>query len=280
MIRMAPRAGVTLIELAVTLVLTAIMVAIAGAALQRVLAVQSETTRADGRRTALTDALHTLVRHAASADPARGDLRSVRDTALEFMHAIGSATVCSAEGDTLVLTGSADSLPWSATIPRAVTDDDALRVWHDGDARWIARRIRTAGAATGACGDSSTTWPDRATQRLVLDGPTAGMRPGAMVRVLQRERWSLVRSTDGTWSLAIATWDEARTTFAAPQPLLAPLAPPSGDGLRIRALDALGTPLADSALPRTRTLLVALRYAPTARRGIITDSVRIDVGTH
>jgi prepilin-type N-terminal cleavage/methylation domain-containing protein len=280
MIRMAPRAGVTLIELLVTLFLTAILISIAGASLQRVLAVQSETTRADGRRTALTDALHTLVRHAASADPARGDLRSVRDTALEFTHAIGSATVCRAAGDTLVITGSADSLPWSATLPRAVTDDDALRVWHDADARWITRRTRTAGTATGACGDSGSTWPDRATQRLLLDAPTAGMRPGAIVRVLQHERWSLVRSADGTWSLALATWDEARNTFGVPQPLLAPLAPPAGDGLRARALDALGTPLADSALPRTRTLLVAIRYAPTARRGAITDSVRIDVGTH
>lgn len=281
MTRIARRTGVTLIELLVVLVLVMVLVAIAGGSLQRLLAIQSQSAIADGRRAALSDALSTLTRHVAAADPSHGDLRAARDTVLELLHGIGSTTVCYARGDTLVVTSSADSMPWRTTLPRAVTDDDALRVWHDGDAHWITRRVRTTAPATGPCGDGSRPWPDRANQQLVLDGTTSGMRPGAVVRVLQHERWSLVRGGDGNWSLTLATWDAARRAFNPPQPLLSPLSPPSagaGAGLVVRAIDALGNPLPDSALAQARSVIVVIRYRPTGRLGVITDSVRIDVG--
>jgi prepilin-type N-terminal cleavage/methylation domain-containing protein len=280
--RSARRPGVTLIELLVVLALVMVLVAIAGASTQRLLAIQSQAASADTRRSALSDALRTLTRHVASAESSRGDLRSAQDTVLELLHGIGSTTVCNARGDTLVVTNSADSMPWRTTLPRAVTDDDALRIWHDGDARWITRRVRTTAPATGPCGDGSLPWPDRATQQLVLDGTTSGMRPGAVVRVLQHERWSLVRGGDGNWSLTLATWDASRHAFNPPQPLLSPLSPPSagsGAGLVVRAIDALGNPLPDSALGQARSVIVVLRYRPTGRQGVITDSVRVDVGT-
>lgn len=281
MMRDPHRRGVTLIELLVCLVLVTLLTGIGSLSTQRVLAVQSRSASADARHTALSDALLTLSRHVASADPLRGDVRMARDTALEIVHDIGMTTVCRTAGDTLVVTHGADTVPWAATLPRRITTDDHLRVWHDADARWIARRIRTVNAASGPCGDSSLAWPDRGTQRLVLDSTTIGMRPGVVVRVLQHERWSLVRGADGNWSLSMATFDATRAAMTTPQPLLSPLSSPtapSGPGLLVRALDGLGATLADTALRRTRALMLTLRLAPTSRHGAFADSVRINVG--
>jgi Tfp pilus assembly protein PilE len=274
------RCGTTLVELLVAIVLVTILAAIGGVVTQRVLTVHARTAATDSRRSALADALATLVRHAASVQPGHGDLRVARDTSLEFVHDIGMTTVCRVRGDTLVVTNAADTVPWSATLPRAITTDDELRVWHDADARWVRRSVLAVAPVSGACGDSSLAWPGSGTQQLVLDSSTAGVRPGVVVRVRQRERWSLVRGGDGNWSLSMATWDATRHRFAVPQPLLSPLSPPAshvGPGMVVRAVDAMGSVLPDSALAHTHALLVSLRFTTAVRTGAITDSVRINV---
>jgi len=274
------RRGVTLVELLVAIVLVTMLAAIGGVITQRMLTVHARTAATDSRHSALADALATLARHAASVQPGQGDLRVARDTSLEIVHDIGMTTVCRVHGDTLVVTSGPDTVPWSATLPRAITTDDAVRVWHDADARWLRRNVVAVAPASGACGDSSLTWPSLGTQQLVLDSSTGGMRPGVVVRVRQRERWSLVRGGDGNWSLSLATWDATRNRFAVPQPLLSPLTPPAareGPGLAVRAVDAQGRVLADTALADTHALLVTLRFRPSVRLGANTDSVRINV---
>jgi len=274
------RRGLTLMEMLVAIVLVTMLVAIGGAIAQRVLAVHARTSAADSRRSALADALATLTRHAASVQPMQGDLRAARDTTLEIVHDIGMTTVCRAAGDTLVVTSGADTVPWSSTLPRAITTDDIVRIWHEADARWLPRNVLAVAPASGTCGDSARPWPGTGTQRLLLDRNTAGLRPGTLVRVLRRERWSLVLGGDGKWSLALATWDASRNIFAVPQPLLSPLASPSartGAGFDVRAVDGEGRALADTALANAHALLVTLRSLPSARLGAITDSVRINV---
>ena len=276
------RRGVTLVELLVAMMLLLVLLSISGASMQRLLAVQAHTGTVDARAGAISDALQTLRRHAASIDLAAGDLRVARDTALELVRTVGVTTVCRASGDTLTVTSSADTMPWSSTMPRAITSDDAVRVWHDRDARWIAREILGVLPASGACGDSTIAWRDRATQQLILDSGTTGMLPGLAVRVVQRERWSLVRGGDGKWSLSLATWNAVRNTFNTPQPLLSPLAAPSaasGPGLSVRALDTQGRQLPDSARNSAVAVLLMLRGLPSPRDGAPIDSVRIHVGS-
>ncbi len=277
------RPGVTLVELLVALVLLLVLLTISSASMQRLLAVQARTGTTEARGSASSDALQTLRRHAATIDLASADLRVARDTALELVYTVGVTTVCRTNRDTLVVTSSADSLPWSSTLPRAITSDDAVRIWHDADARWMRRRVLGALPASGPCGDSSVAWPDRATQQLLLDSGTTGLRPGVAVRVVQRERWSLVRGGDGRWSLSLATWNAARNSFDVPQPLLSPLSAPSaagGAGLVVRALDAQQRVVSDSALQTASALLIVLRGLPSRRDGAPLDSVRIHVGAH
>ncbi|MES3036098.1 MAG: hypothetical protein V4813_18985 [Gemmatimonadota bacterium] len=277
------RTGVTLVELLVSLVLLLALLAISGASMQRLLAVQSRTGAGDARSRATSDALQTVRRHAGTIDVGNGDLLVARDTALELVRTVGVTTTCRSSGDTLVVTSGADTLPWSSTLPRAISTDDAVRLWHETDARWVSRRVLGALPASGPCGDGGAPWPDVASQALVLDSMPSGVRPGAAVRVVQRERWSLVRGGDGRWSLALASWNAARTTFDTPQPLLSPLSAPSatgGPGLVVRALNAQGAVVADSALRSAVALVVMLRGLPASRDAAPFDSVRIHVGAH
>lgn len=278
------RAGVTLLELLVSMLLLLVVIAIGAVTSQRTLTVQSRLGVLTARRDGISDALRTIGRHAAGVDPAAGELLAARDSLLELRHTIGVATVCRSGGDTLILEHGPDSVAWAGTLPRAVTADDELRLWDDGVGRWAGRRILTIGSASGACGDSTTPWPGRAAFRVVVDSFVGAIRPGGLVRVLQRERWSLVRSGDGRWSLSLATWDAARRAYDPSQPLLAPLASPiapGGQGFTVRAIDRAGVVLIDSiALRRTRSLLATLRTAAHSRLGTTVDSIRVNVGAH
>jgi prepilin-type N-terminal cleavage/methylation domain-containing protein len=278
-----PRPGVTLVELLVSLMLLLVLVAIGAIAATRTLRAQHRIATLETRATAVSDALHTLTRHAADADPRLGDLHVARDTTLDISHPIGITTLCRLDADSAILGDAPESLPWSTALPRAVTTDDQLRIWDESRQRWTTVGIRSVGTASGGCGDSLHPVSARATQRVVLADSLSGAHVGAPVRVLQRERWSLVRGGVGAWALSMATWDAARGAFTAPQPLLAPLAPPSaagGPGLTVRAIDALGSPLADSTLVNARSILVVLRAPVHPLFGALADSGRINVGAH
>jgi len=275
------RAGMTLIELIVSLMVLMVLITIGGVTAQRSLQVQARASVVDARRTALSDAIRTLSRHSANIDLMRGDLRAARDTVLELMHTVGTVPVCRMVADTLFINTGRDTTPWSASLPRLVSSDDEVRLWHDATATWESRTVRSLTAASGACGDTTQPWAGRATQRLLLSGSVSGIRAGAQVRIVQREKWSLVRGGDGNWSLSLAAWDRVRNRYDAPQPLLSPLSAPGargGSGFAVRALNASGDMVPESALFSAHALLVTLRIAPHARYGATTDSVRINVG--
>lgn len=277
------RRGVTLVELLVSIVLLLIVVSIGAIVARRTMAIQARMSVRDARASAMSDALNTLARHAASAEPGLADIRRARDTVLDLVHGIGVTTVCRVARDTMVITSDADSLPWSASLPRSVTTDDQVRVWRDDERDWLERSILSAGSASGTCGDSSRSWPGRGAQRLVLSSAIDGVQAGAPVRVLQRARWSLVRGGDGAWALSMSTWDASRSAFQVPQPLLAPLAAPSapgGAGFTVVAIDARGAVLPESNLSATRSLIAVLRAPRHQIYGNVVDSVRINVGPH
>ncbi len=275
------RRGVTLVELLLALLLSGVVVAIGSMSLRTAVSALARAGATGTRASTITDALRAIDRHLASVDRVVGDIRVARDTALDILHTIGVAGVCRVRADTVVLSAVGDSLPWRTVLPRSVTTDDELRVGPTDAGVWLTRAVREVSATAGACGDSLHVWPGRAWQKLVLSDSVPGIVAGAMVRVLQREKWSLVRGGDGQWSLSLATWDAAGARFNTPQPLVTPLASPSaagGPGVAVTALDVRGLPLPDSALALTRAVHVVLRSARHARFGQVTDSVRINVG--
>jgi Tfp pilus assembly protein PilV len=281
--RHSSRAGTSLPEILVALTITLVVLGIGSIAATRTIAVQSTGSASEIASSTRNSALATLARHLTNSVPHDGDLFTVHDTVLEFAHMIGVATVCAIRGDTLLTTRGVDSLPWNTTLPRAITSDDRLRLWSDSTSSWRTHGVRVVGTATGACGSLDRPWPGAAWQRITLDGAPHGVGVGGLIRVLQRERWSLLRSGDGTWSLALATWDAGRGRFGVPQPVLAPLnAPgaPDAAGLTVRAIDGAGATLPAADLARTASVIVAIRSAVPPRVSSGNDSVRINVPAH
>lgn len=277
------RAGVTLIELLVSLMLLVIVLGIGAIAASHTVRTQARTAMLDARASAISDAIRTLARHATDLDPSRHDIRAAHDTLMDIVHPIGFTSVCRLSADTIITAARDDSIPWSAVLPRAITTDDELRIWQDPQQAWVQLGVRAVSAASGPCGDSTTAFPGRAWQRVVLSDSSSATRVGATVRVLQRERWSLVRGGDGAWALSMATWDATRATFNSPQPLVAPLAAPAaigGPGFAVRAINSAGAIVADSTYAATRSLIAVLRAPRHALYGTIADSVRINVAAH
>ena len=137
------RPGLTLIEIIVSLALLLVLLSVGSLVARRSIQVLLTVSATELRSGTLSDALRTLTRHLRNADPAAHDLRVARDSVLDLVHTIGAATLCRVSRDTIVLAAPNDALPWSSTLPRWVTTDDAVRVWHDSDARWIERDVRS-----------------------------------------------------------------------------------------------------------------------------------------
>jgi prepilin-type N-terminal cleavage/methylation domain-containing protein len=277
------RRGMTLIEVMIATTLLLLVTAIAALVARRTTSILSVLSTRDTRGSALSDALATLQRHAAGTQPELGDIHALRDSVVEFSHTIGTTSACSIRGDTLTVPQPDEALPWTPTMPRLVTTDDRVRIWDDRRQQWITRQVVATAPAAGACGDVTLPWPGLARQRLRLDDSLPGVRAGAPLAVLQRERWSLVRGGDARWSLSLATWDAAAGSFAVPQPLVAPLASPrspDGAGLVVTGVDRDGSPVSDSTLQLIRSLRVLFRSERHPRAGLLTDSVQINVGIH
>lgn len=280
----ASRRGTSLPELLVALTISLIVLSIGSRAATSAIALQSTISASDISSTTRNSAVATLSRHVTNSIPRDGDLYSAQDTVLEFAHTIGVVTVCAIRGDTILTTRGADSLPWHTSLPRTISTNDRLRIWSDSTSTWRTLGVRTIGTATGPCGTPDRPWAGSAWQRIALDSIPTGVSVGALIRVLQRERWSLLRSGDGTWSLALATWEAARGRFGVPQPVMALLNAPSapgGPGLDVRAADATGTTLTSANLERTASVTVILRSATPPRGGTVaSDSVQINVRAH
>ncbi|MDZ7632772.1 MAG: prepilin-type N-terminal cleavage/methylation domain-containing protein [Gemmatimonadaceae bacterium] len=200
------RHGVTLIEMIVALLLLLIVLGVGSLTARRSIGAVASIGALESRSAALRDALTTLSRHVAGSEPHRLDLLSAHDSVLELRHTIGVSTLCHARIDTLVIGGSNDSLPWGAAMPRAVTTDDQLRLWDDHQQRWRQVGVRGVSGAGGVCGDSIGPRFGLAAQRVIIDDTLASIAPGAVVRVLQRERWSLLRGGDGLWDRTAGTF--------------------------------------------------------------------------
>jgi prepilin-type N-terminal cleavage/methylation domain-containing protein len=273
--------GFTVIELLVSLVLLSMLVMLSAQTARVALTTQARTDHLASRASALADARRTLRAHLAGIAPTRNDLHEVRDTVLDLTHTLGSTVVCRVMGDTVVIAARVSGAPWHAAAARLVDRGDMVRVWNERVAAWSDHVVLDARSASGPCGDATRPWPEAASQRLVIaDTLPSRVRPGAPIRVMQRQKWSLVRGSDGLWSLSLATWDAALARFATPQPLVSGLAAPSapeGAGFAVRAEDSVGSTLSTALLTRTRHVSVRLRAARHPRYGSLTDSVLVNV---
>src|SRR5690242_19813441 len=219
--------GFTLPELMIALTCAGLLfAAIASIALrqQRLCGELATSAALTGR---LREVVATLPIDLRAASPAAGDIRDARDTSLEIRSTIASAVVCDTAGRSLVL-GPAPygAGTYAAFLSLVVAGDTAwLLDIRDTIETWAPRRITSVSSTTVTkCGRGAPLTSGVAFTATVfaLDTLPPG-RAGAVLRVTRPERYSLYRSSDGSWQLGARDWNTTTLRLNTIQPVAGPL---------------------------------------------------------
>ncbi len=216
-------------------------------------------------REGVRDALEVLssdVRGTSVADT----VRLATDSAIEFFATIGASVVCQNLGNEVGLPAPHPS-GTSLTIFRTEPDTGDLALFHVDSAgtneRWERRRISgfVLQSLATSCPPSS-----RLSQQADLDAGARGIvvslstplggdiRPGAIVRFIRRQRYSLYRASDGDWYLGYRRCNAMGVSVCGTvQPVSGPYRAFSRDqrvtGLLFEYFDAFGHALDVAAAP-------------------------------
>lgn len=245
------RPGFTLPELVIALTCASLVfAAIASIALrqQRLFAELADNAATTAH---LREVIATAPIDLRAVSPAAGDVRDARDTSLEVRATIASAVVCDTAGRSLALapTRSSTETFTEYSAPIAQSDTAWLLDPRDTLERWIPRRITSVSSTTmascAAGGPAIGTGPFTSVL-LVLDTLAPG-RAGTVLRVTRPVRYSLYRSSDGSWQFGARDWNTSGFRLNAIQPVAGPLSPPSARGLVFSYVDSSGGTVASPA---------------------------------
>jgi hypothetical protein len=274
------RAGVTLLELTIALVLGGVVLAV----VVSIGVLQERIYRG------VADALDNQeqLRHAAAVLPVDlrgasvpgGDLVAgeLRDSSIELRRTVGTGVVCelTAHGIALPPSGRGRAL---ASFLSSLDAGDTAWVYHDsaGSDRWQGYEVQAIGHSLTACPSAApmalvpaaADGQPRLTIDLGVDTAATGLSVGAPVRFTRLARYSVYRASDRAWYLGFRDWNAVSGQFNIIQPVSGPYASwnaRSPGGLRFSYKDVsgleLGPPVAD---PRAVALIEILASTRTAR---------------
>ena len=271
------RSGFTLLELAIVLGILGVVGSAIGLTLLRQQRFYRGTEELVGAREGVRDAIEILstdIRGMSIADTAR----LLTDSAVEMFANAGSSVVCQIAGSEIGL--PAGTSPRGNTLTALLTQPDTgdlalfLRDSADGGSLWERHRIAAFSArskattcppSTGfaAAGDVDAT---ETAYAVVLSTPLSGhVHRGAPVRFIRRGRYSLYRSSDGSWYLGYRRCNAlGPSVCGAIQPLSGPYrafsSNPRSTGLLFEFFDGSGV-----RLPPGSSWLTLARVDVTAR---------------
>ncbi|MBU6366110.1 MAG: hypothetical protein KJT01_07860 [Gemmatimonadetes bacterium] len=236
------RRGHTLVELLAALPLAALLLALVATSLVTT-SQSARRSEADTRRA--RELRHALAVLAAELRPLPPHaLTHVSDTLLAFEAPLLVGLACAQPTRaTLVLVptpAASAERPWR-TLPAT---DDQVSAWGIApDGRTLRPLAGTMAALQRTDPCALNRHPPHPAWRLDLRNPLpADMAPGLPVSVARPVRYRLYRTTDG-WFLGRQAL--VRRAWETIQPVAGPLTAPGDGGMRVRAWDAKGTPLAD-----------------------------------
>jgi prepilin-type N-terminal cleavage/methylation domain-containing protein len=258
MLTKAPRRGVTLIELLVTMTVGGIALSLVTLLCVRQQRVVSDLAQASAVSAQLRDAGAILPIDLRALAPASGDIREARDTSLEIRATIASGVVCDTSGTAITLAPTVDDVVSFASIATSIEPGDSawLLMATDTGEIWAPHRVgEVLSGATRGCGARG---PDLGAafgaQRvsLTLDSVGSAKWIGAPLRVTRPLRYSLYQSSDNAWWLGERDWSTDAERFNAIQPVAGPFLSPASRGLRFEYFDSAGialvSPVADASV--------------------------------
>jgi hypothetical protein len=271
------RAGWTLHEMLISLVVTAGVMALASQIAighMRFFRNGAERATLRGNASEAGGIAASVLRGISSQS---GDVVSALDSAIEVRMATGTAIACSSTAGSLTIpqsAGPAGYTPASFSEPPEPGDwIFALETDSAGES-WSAHLIRESVAVSGAC---AALHPATAGRLIRIAEPRTFL-PGTALRFARVFRLSLYRSSDGRWYLGGREWNAESQQFNTIQPIAGPLAPyhaePTRTGLLFSYLDATGEPL---TLPIDRFRIAMIRIVARASSGAFSDSTSVTV---
>ena len=278
------RAGFTLAELLIALACASVLFAItASIALrqQRLFAELADNAAATGR---LREVIATLPIDLRGVSPAAGDIRDARDTSLEVRSTIASAVVCDTAGHSVTLGPALSGARTFANYLTSVGASDTAWLLDVRDTleKWIPRKITSVSStAANRCGRGAPIVSASFSATTLTLDTLAPARPGTALRVTRPIRYSLYRSSDGSWQVGARDWNSSTLRLNSIQPIAGPFTPPSGRGLTFTYLDSSGRALANpgdssAGLSLIRIAATAQSGAPTRVLGANATSRRTD----
>ena len=293
--RSSARAGLTIIELIVAMVVGGVVLALVATISvrqQRLYADLADRLALDGQLRQAAGILPIDLRGAASA---AGDIREARDTAVEVRTTIASAIVCDSSSGAVVLAPTAAGEMTFASYLTTIAVGDTAWIFTPSDSldAWLPYTISGTGAvAPGSCASlgPQLSAVGRATNRIYLRltaAPSVGVLLGSVLRVTRPVRYSLYRGGDSRWYLGQRDWNVASLRFNTIQPVSGPFASPSSRGVVFQYADSTGAPLAvPVADPRAIALVhvdlrgqsrSAMRAFARGAQGKSADSLQIAI---
>jgi len=278
------RPGFTLAELLIALACASVLFAVtASIALrqQRLFTELADNAAITGR---LREVIATLPIDLRGVSPAAGDIREARDTSLEFRATIASAVVCDTAGRSIILGPALAGAETFANYLTTLSPSDTAWLLDPRDTleRWIPRKITSiSSTVANGCGRGAPALATPFSATILTLDTLAPARPGTALRVTRPVRYSLYRSSDGSWQVGARDWNSSTLRLNTIQPIAGPFLPPSGHGLAFSYLDSAGrglTNFGDSSagLALIRVAASAWGAAPVRVLGANATSHRTD----
>ena len=303
------RAGLTLIELMISLVMLGLLGGLIIGFLLKQQRFYAGTNEILLTRTSVRQAAVMMPSDLRAISSAGGDIYAMTDTSIEFRSTFGSSYLCRNDRTTSQIAIPPVTLAKGSALTvwtQVPTNNDSLALYVDStnssakDDSWSYHRITTTTIAfsnatpgcTSASGLMKTT--DATTSNpsynfTLSPQQSATVSAGAAVRFFKKVHYSLYKASDGYWYLGYYDCRTSRTPVCnAIQPIAGPLrqyvaGQPQNAGLRFTYYDTLGNVTANKlAVSRISILLQGegtktiqlVGSAPTTFR----DSLRIEVG--
>jgi prepilin-type N-terminal cleavage/methylation domain-containing protein len=271
------RLGFTLLELAIVLAILGVVGSAIGLTLVRQQRFYRGTEELVGAREGVRDAIEILstdIRGISIADTAR----LLADSAVEIFASVGTSVVCQIRGSEIGL--PAGTSPHGNTLTALLTQPDTgdlalfLRDSAGAGDLWERHRIAAFSArskattcppSTGFAAADNVDATGTAFVIVLSDSLSEHVRRGAPVRFIRRGRYSLYRSSDGSWYLGYRRCNASGPSICgAIQPLSGPYRPyssnPRSTGLLFEFFDGSGV-----RLPPGASSLALARVDITAR---------------
>jgi len=277
-----PRAGFTLVELMVGLVVATIVgIAVMTIAVRHEHLAFALEEIMDSRR-ALREGTDALRYDLRSTAPQQDAIYAIGPSFVEFRMATGFSILCGLDSTrtTLIFPARASGTPNVTSWIVAPEPGDTVMIFAAprDSATWHSRAVasaptpgRTCAPGFVAAGGSASTLALRVATRVTSD-----VEAGAVLRFVRRARYELYRAADGAWYLGFRDCLSTRATpCATVQPVSGPYV---RGGLQFRFLDSAQTPTTD---PRgvsridvvLRTATTMNLHVPGMNSGAFTDSV-------